>query len=256
MVYVVLGMHKSGTTLIAQILHRSGINMVDELDADTSYDKGNKHERESTKAINHEILDSKGVFSLEIDLHTAARSSLSQKEQMNKVIKDCSLKYKQWGFKDPRTCLTYPSWTSELPEHKIIVIYRSPSEVWNRYQKSRRQYGSIRGYLGGVWLFAANWCRYNERIIDYLKNTKMPFLVLDYSKFMTEDTEFDRLQNFVGLSLVDCRDKNLYRSQSTAASSVLLNVLCWFKTFKLPREICHQLEVLGQQTCSKETSRV
>lgn len=29
-VFVVLGMHKSGTTLIAKILHRSGIEMDDE----------------------------------------------------------------------------------------------------------------------------------------------------------------------------------------------------------------------------------
>ena len=29
MVFVVLGMHKSGTTLISRMMHESGINMID-----------------------------------------------------------------------------------------------------------------------------------------------------------------------------------------------------------------------------------
>jgi hypothetical protein len=256
MVYIVLGMHKSGTTLISQILHQSGINMVDDLDANMSYDRGNKHERESTKAINHEILESAGVFSLEIDLHKEVQCNPEQSAKIREIIRDCSLKYQQWGFKDPRTCLTYPIWASEMPEHEIIVIYRSPSEVWSRYHKSRQQYRSTRGYLLGAWQFIENWCRYNENIIGYLKSSKVPFLVLDYSKFMTQDTEFDRLQCFVERSLVDCRDQNLYRSQSTVASKALLAALCWLKTFKRPHDICQQLEDLGQRSASKSLSKV
>ena len=41
MTYVVLGMHKSGTTLVAEILHRSGIPMV-EATSSADYYAGNK----------------------------------------------------------------------------------------------------------------------------------------------------------------------------------------------------------------------
>ena len=43
-IYVVLGMHKSGTTLISQILHHSGVNMGGaEIETSRSYDEGNKY---------------------------------------------------------------------------------------------------------------------------------------------------------------------------------------------------------------------
>lgn len=48
MIFVVLGMHKSGTTLVSQILHHSGIPMGDGFDENVTYDGGNKYEREST----------------------------------------------------------------------------------------------------------------------------------------------------------------------------------------------------------------
>ncbi len=44
MIYVIFGMHKSGTTLVAEMLHKSGINMGD-FDESVSYDIGNQYER-------------------------------------------------------------------------------------------------------------------------------------------------------------------------------------------------------------------
>ena len=53
MIYIILGMHKSGTTLISQILHKSGINMGN-FNEDVSYDQGNKYERPASQKINRE----------------------------------------------------------------------------------------------------------------------------------------------------------------------------------------------------------
>jgi hypothetical protein len=52
---VVLGMHKSGTTLVSEILHHSGIRMV-ENDSVESYDHGNHFEREDTNQFNKRLL--------------------------------------------------------------------------------------------------------------------------------------------------------------------------------------------------------
>jgi hypothetical protein len=246
MIYVVLGMHKSGTTLVSQILHRSGINMMDELDTDTSYDKGNKHERESTKAVNHKILDSEGVFSLEIDLRQPPQSSADQRAEINKIIRDCSSKYNLWGFKDPRTCLTYPIWASELPEHKVIVIYRSPYEIWQRYRKRHKYSSNPYAYWRGVWAFMTSWCNHNRRIITALENSKVSFLVLNYEKFMTQDSDFDRLEKFVGLKLIDCRNRSLYRHHGHTAADKMLDAFCFLQTLSFPHDIAKKLENLKQ----------
>jgi hypothetical protein len=52
MICVFLSMHKSGTTLVSEILHHSGINMGDDIDEHVSYDRGNKYEHESTLGLN------------------------------------------------------------------------------------------------------------------------------------------------------------------------------------------------------------
>ena len=56
--YVVLGMHKSGTTLVSQMLHQSGINMGD-FDPLVSYDRGNQYERESALQLDMDIMRAK-----------------------------------------------------------------------------------------------------------------------------------------------------------------------------------------------------
>lgn len=222
MIYVILGMHKSGTTLVSQILHHSGINMGDEINAQTSYDQGNQYEREATKALNIEIMRANGyeesnwrkVVSGTVDRdHSLADPQVlteGQRWRMREIISECNGRYTRWGFKDPRTCLLYPLWASELPEHKIIAIFRSPQEQWQRHrsrviwQRYREPYK--------IQKFIEKWCRYNSDILAYLQHTKMDYLVLDYQKLMTTSTEFDHLQEFVGLTLEDRRNTSLYRN--------------------------------------------
>src|SRR5262245_61853891 len=133
MIFVVLGMHKSGTTLVSQILHDSGINMGEDFDAKVSYDEGNKYERETALALNLDILKV-GNYRI-IDLPNPDELQLTPQQRlcMREIIQNCNSRYTDWGFKDPRTTLVYPLWVSELPEHKLIAIYRTPEEIWPRF---------------------------------------------------------------------------------------------------------------------------
>lgn len=246
MIYIVLGMHKSGTTLISQILNNSGISMVDYQKEDLSYDRGNKYERESTKFINHEILNSEGVFSLDIQSPQKLEIRVEQKNKIQAIIRENEKEHESWGFKDPRECLTYPVWLPELPEHKIIVIYRSPSEIWQRYSKSRRKYNtSSFAKIKGAWDFMRSWCQHNQSIINSLNGSEMEILILNYSNFMSEKLEFNRLEEFVGVELNDCRDIGLYRNKKAKKNRYLLDFFCFIKTMKTPEMIARQLESLN-----------
>ena len=212
MIYVILGMHKSGTTLVSQILHHSGINMGENIDDEVSYDRGNKYEREATFSLNLEILGLKS----DRFIHYAAPDTLSiteiQRVRMREIIRNCNEAYPHWGFKDPRTALTYPLWVSELPEHKLIVVYRSPGELWPRFCYKPVHHIYKNPYV--AWRLVKRWCEHNSNILNYLQNTTMNFLALNYRKLLTMDTEFDRLQEFVGIELCDQRRQDLYRSRS------------------------------------------
>lgn len=210
MIHVVLGMHKSGTTLVAETLHHSGIDMMDSVDESRGYDDGNKWERESTKACNHEMLGSAGAHSL----HVSARRGLSVAAdlagRMRRLVDDLSARHDDWGFKDPRTCLTYDAWAAVLPPHRLIVVYRLPEEGWAHYwsatRNPARRLDVLRGFLGA-------WCEHNAAILGILQRATVPSVVLDYARLMQGDEEFQRLERFVDRPLADRRVAHMNRSR-------------------------------------------
>lgn len=222
MIYVVLGMHKSGTTLVSQILHHSGINMG-EIDPGITYDKGNQYERESTRDINEEILGSQDRLSIDIAAPSRLTMTTEHRERMRRLIQTCSREHTDWGFKDPRTTLVYPVWAEVLPEHKLIVVYRSLDELWRRYRpKLYRRYRDFKVARKLV----QRWYEHNLNILKILQNTSMPALVMEFSELMQSQAEFDRLQAFVGRTLADQRRMDLYRNRQQGRS-LPLEVAKW-----------------------------
>ncbi len=199
MVYIILGMHKSGTTLVSQILHHSGINMVDDVDVSIPYNRGNKYERKTTNRLNEDILGCQGLESLDIALPESLQITDEQRERMREIIQDCSEQYgNAWGFKDPRTTLVYPLWVEELPKNKLIVIYRDLEEIWQHYRsKQRIQDRFLRPDLACKLM--QRWCEHNANIISILQNITVDYLILEYQKLMESPEEFKRLQNFTGV---------------------------------------------------------
>ncbi len=212
MIYVVLGMHKSGTTLIAQILHHSGISMGERLAADVSYDQGNKYEREATFGLNLAILGKNDVLVLDVDASRGQVMSQAQREMMRAIIRDCDQRHAgTWGFKDPRACLTWPLWREELPEHRIIGVYREPAEVWPRFKWTGRQ-GPLKNFAY-AWSFLQRWYEHNQGVMAAVAEAGDRAIMLGYQELMTGDAEFARLQAFVGRDLDDRRRPDLYRQR-------------------------------------------
>ncbi len=224
MIYVVLGMHKSGTTLVSQILHNSGIDMVEIADKDVTYDDGNKYERQSVLALNMEIL---GVEDYEVRALPQPENlelTAGQRSNMRHIISNCNAKFSDWGFKDPRSAYTYPLWRQELPEHKIIVIHRPPDEIWPRF----RWRGLRKRYLNPLWAwqFLLRWTEHNQSILDYMQDKDARYLLLDYREMMTSDTEIKRLETFIGKPIKDMRRRDLYRTKKPR-KDICLALAAW-----------------------------
>lgn len=241
MIYVILGMHKSGTSLISRILHHSGINMGDDIDRQASRGKHyDKYERQLVLSINQDILGSEGIYSLDIEMPDPLQMTENQRIRMRKMIQDCEKQYDDWGFKEPRTCLTYPLWASELPEHKIIALYRSP------YELAPRSHAHLLPHR--AWKLVKRWCEYNSRVFTYLKDTKMDCIVLNYRKFMMNQSEFKRLCDFVGTNLSDQRKGNFYRHHPRKYLYIrAAEWLLYKKTGKQIKKITEQLESFSEE---------
>lgn len=238
-------MHKSGTTLVSQILHHSGIDMGDNIDNGVSYDRGNQYERESAWRLNEDILQAHQVRSIHINARQSQQMSAAQRARMRDIIATCNQEQAHWGFKDPRTCLVYPLWASELPAHRLIVIYRHPSEPWPRYRPRHGRNRYREPYL--AWKYLQSWCEHNLHILSTLRQTTRPYIVLEYRRLVTTQAEFDRLQQFIDRPLADRRQPQLYRHhrqryQMLALAAWLLQKQRGYQ----PQSIWQQLEAYRQ----------
>ena len=214
MTYVVLGMHKSGTTLVAEILHRSGIPMV-EATSSADYYAGNKWERESTLAFDKDLLGAHDVESLWLappDPATLRRESALEraKEIAARAASESATGGSpagEWGFKDPRACLTWPLWQRVLRAPKLVGVYRHYGAVVRHFEQhaARSHRRSAFRRLRMEWLALRRWCEYNERVLAAIEDATGPAILLSYERLMADDEELARLGEFVGLPLVDPR---------------------------------------------------
>ncbi len=231
MIYVVLGMHKSGTTLVTRFLDESGISMG-EFDPEVGYDQGNKCERVETHDLNRDLLADcllrpirpsmrrepgvEGPFQHSLSLvrlgKLRRKSAEEERERMRRIIADCSARHEDWGFKDPRTCLTYPFWEAELPPHKLILVYRSLSQLLDRYHVS----GWRSFNLPRLYRALSSWSTYNALALEAIEKGRAPGIVIRFEELMKGDDELDRLRRFVGRQLVDVRDPRLFRNDAEA----------------------------------------
>ena len=221
MIYVILGMHKSGTTLLSSILHKSGIHMGEYFD-NGSYDSGNQYEREEMLMINFQLLRVQNDQTLKLKLAKKTRLSEYQEKAIQELVYSCEKKYhgQDWGMKDPRTALTYPLWKPHLPEHKLIAIFRPPEQIWRRY----RWKGIRRRYVNFYWAwhFLNRWLEHNQTIIDVAEAGENKCIVISYLEFMRKKSAIDELSQFVGRSLVDERKLSMYRNKNSYDMPLLI----------------------------------
>ena len=127
--FIVLGMHRSATSLSAQGLHRCGVHMGERLLGSHESNKYGHWEDIDFVYLNDQILKAAGGSwdnpPLELEILNAGLL-------MSQKIKDF-VEHKQrdpfWGWKDPRTTLTIRCFMPYLTNPHFIACYRKPKEV-------------------------------------------------------------------------------------------------------------------------------
>jgi hypothetical protein len=204
-------MHKSGTSLVAEMLHKSGVLMLDQSE-ERGQDTQNKFERLAFQQLNKDILGCGNTFSLDVVPPRRLLPSAQQYQAMAAAIGRCEAQQVDWGFKDPRTCLTYPVWKACLPQHTLVVVYRHPEQVTRHYTAKN----ALR-----VWKALRIWTIYNVRLLEIFPATPSPTVIINYERLMSDTAEFVRLSTHVGRPLVDARRTERYRQRSTESWQTL-----------------------------------
>jgi len=231
MIYIVLGMHKSGTTMLSEILHKSGVDMGD-FDLTVDYYSGQKLEREDTSHAIWDILDCRGKHSLDTLPPFDEQTIVNNLSPLELLLEKYDSKYDKWGFKEPRSVFVYPYIKQKIGNHKLICVYRHPFDVVLHYLQFfkydiRKAFKALKA-----------WKAYNDEIRSIIENSQIDVMLFNYKDFVEEHKSIERLSQFVGKELLDVRKpgKNKKKIQKSfhrtiAKLIISLNFYNWKETY-------------------------
>jgi hypothetical protein len=190
----IVGMHRSGTSLIAQLLKQSGLYLGSE-DRLLGGNVGNRDghfEHFGFIELNDALLAHLGgswEFPPELPSGWEQAAALEPLRSRARDLLRSFAGKSPWGFKDPRTTLLLPFWRSLIPNLCFVVCVRSPLAVANSL-KARNKMPLGRGaYL---------WDRYLRASLADTANSRR--LVVFYDHFFNDpEREIAALLDFCRL---------------------------------------------------------
>ena len=199
-IFIVLGMHRSATSLTAGILSSYGMYTGKKEDLFKA-NKANQRGFFENKHINllDEVIwcENKIYSSSCITKRAILFKNTKYKADINTIIKNLiegSGNGQDIFIKDPRMCVTLPVWEKEIQKYKlkenIIVVFRHPFEVAKSLQK--------RDNMNFIYALKL-WFYYNLSILYCISNCDTPVLVLNHEEYFNAKTEqIKKLEDFTG----------------------------------------------------------
>jgi glycosyltransferase involved in cell wall biosynthesis len=190
----ILGMHRSGTSLVSRILNILGVYLGPEahiMQPGPDNPKG-YWEHYMLTALNDEILARLGGSWHEVPVFPAGWEVSSEladlRQRARAILQEDFATADLWGWKDPRTCLTLPFWQRLLPPMRYVICLRNPVDV-SRSLERRDNFPFEKGVQ--LWL---------AHVTSVLRHTTgQPRLFVFYEDLMEDwPTEIKRLANFLG----------------------------------------------------------
>jgi hypothetical protein len=193
----VLGMHRSGTSLLTRVLNLAGVDIGSEKALTTEPVADNPKgywEHHALTGISDAIIKRYGgtwdrppVLRLGWESDAAFDDLRDRARQLiDEQFSNASI----WGWKDPRTCLTLPFWQLLLPHMRYIICLRNPIDVAASLAR-RDGFSNDKSY--------SLWLTYVSAALKYSEGK--PRLVVVYEDLMSDCLgELHRIAAFIGTS--------------------------------------------------------
>ena len=201
---LVLGMHRSGTSLMANILRDSGVSLGEDL---LGASEGNPHGHFEDKAVLafHErvlarLRPENGLIFDNGSLVVDPKSVELLPEERDEALAMVQERHRDtpWGWKDPRTCLFLRFWEELLGPFRSVIIYRHPLEVADSFLRRGNNYDQL------VYpeQFIQAYGVYNRELIRLQQADPGRHLVLHANAAFTEPERLaESLSGFTGLTI-------------------------------------------------------
>jgi hypothetical protein len=193
-VICIVGMHRSGTSMIAKLLHQCGLYLgpEDELLGANSGNADGHYEHKGFLQINDALLNhyaGSWEFPPRLEPNWQEDTALAPLRAQAKALVLELSRRSPWGWKEPRTTVLLPFWKSVVPGLSFVICVRSPLEV----AKSLAQRNKIPLEQGMVL-----WHRYMRAALQDSEGS--PRMIVHYEDFFSDpEAQSERLARFCGL---------------------------------------------------------
>lgn len=207
MIVIVGGMHRSGTSALAGMLHSNGIVMGKDFDWYPPPMKENPkgfYENVRFRRINDRILKENG-YKVKSFIPNIPWVKETKNQKIRGKMKELITEFmacSNWGWKDPRTCLTFNSWYSVIRELKllndlkVVFIHRPEVDVSNSMRARGNKERLYEGQFEDLALV------YAGRLEDNLNYSKVNTFHIEFYDLLQKTKEtVDGLQLFLGIDL-------------------------------------------------------
>ena len=213
---LILGMPRSGTSMVAGLFSNSGYFLGDDLLSPTISNPKGYFEDRDINAINNDIVDhllkwkhfdkfrkllcpmahrDKRLFPSAAPKHI---KNILVGSDIEETIKQ-KLSHHPFLFKDPRFCLTLPYWKPFLPKDvKFIIVFRDPFKTAQSYILNGYNIYGLK--VPAYWPFYSYHINYS-RIISWFKNSGNAYFVHYEQIFIKNNLE--NLSRFMGVNNID-----------------------------------------------------
>ena len=124
---VVIGMHRSGSSLTSGILEALGVDMGERLMAESQANPVGYFEDKTFLRLNRKILHAAGGTWYDPPSPEAIRAQAEAfRPEVEALVQD---KPPRWGWKDPRTSLTLDVYLEHLTHPHLVVTHRDPEAI-------------------------------------------------------------------------------------------------------------------------------
>lgn len=226
---IILGMHRSGTSMLSGMLDRLGIDMGDDQPGRQLSNPLGHYEDGDLLSLNEVILSRAGgswdnpPSAVQIKNQSAQVDDRIQKIILDKIQANQD---RHWGWKDPRTSLTIDLYLPYLRNPYIIWSHRDPDEIcnslWIRNKIPPQEAAELTEY-------------YQQQIRDFVhQHPELPVLKISYQEMIDQPDIWIR-------KVVEFLDLEVDEDQLVKATDFILprkkiqreRIILWWKSMLL-----------------------
>lgn len=209
--FLLLGMHRSGTSLLSKMVHNLGVDLgpKDEIMGPDDANPGGYYENYDFVRANNSILaHSGGHWNYLPSKDEILAGGRANKDEMEAAIERA--RKPVWGFKDNRTMVTFPAWEPLLRREglRIVWIRRERDAVIRSLKRTHiaqfEEKDRNDEYLAGlIDQHETRFAAATLKDVDGAVIPRYPMLQLSYEKLHSDESEIRKLVRFIGQGTVE-----------------------------------------------------